>query len=67
MINDSLSIGISRESCHFEIIHAGEFSLAGMGSTGNEQACDGAFFTSAKSRLINPGIMTKSEILLMKK
>jgi len=35
MINDSLPEGISRESEHFEIIHAGEFSLTGMSSTGN--------------------------------
>jgi hypothetical protein len=32
MINDSLPEGIRQESRHFEIIHAGEFSLAGMGA-----------------------------------
>src|SRR3989339_363769 len=33
-----------KERDHFEIVHAGKFSLAGVGSAWSEQACDGAFF-----------------------
>src|SRR3972149_685839 len=34
-------------SDHFEIVHAGKFSLARVSSAGSEQAGDGAFFLLA--------------------